>query len=436
MHVARDFVIGEFGAQIIDDFTLGNMGAFFCHDVGDRLFAFAGVGFTDDRSLLERGQLVEDFLDLAWVDIDPVDEEHVLLAVGDVEVAVGLAVSDVPGEQPAIADRLGGLLRFVPVTEHDITAADANFTDFAIGEDGAGIVLDADLDVGDCDADGASLPGTADGVKGDDGTGFAEAVTFDERDFEGFSELAKDLTGQGGGTTDAETQGEGLAFEAGGERAKELGDGGQQRGAVSDDLVQNVLGWMHGTDEHDGTADDQGQEQADAEHEAVEHGEQDHEPILVDGFEHLSATLDIMEEVPMGEHGTLGFAGGAAGIDDDGELVGFAIRSTHREALGNEGIGGGNGFDMEGVETVNLGFEGFEGGIHAFFADEHLDAGVFEDVFDLVGLEEVIDGHDDGTGFENADHAGDELGSVFEPDADAITGFDAQRMVELVRDPP
>lgn len=137
----------------------------------------------------------------------------------------------------------------------------------------------------------------------------------------------------------------------------------------------------------------------------------------------------------MGEHGTLGFAGRAAGVDDDGKLFGFAVGSTYGEILGNERIGGGNGFDVEGVKAVNLGFEGFEGGIHAFFADEHLDVGIFEDVFDLVGFEEVIDGHDDGTGFENADHAGDELGSIFEPDTDSVTGFDVPRLAELVRDP-
>jgi hypothetical protein len=50
-------------------------------------------------------------LDLGRVGVEPADDEHVLLAVGDPEVAALVEHPDVAGVQPALGvDRLGGLL--------------------------------------------------------------------------------------------------------------------------------------------------------------------------------------------------------------------------------------------------------------------------------------------------------------------------------------
>lgn len=66
-------------------------------DEGEGLFAFARVGQADDGGLAHAGKLVENFFDLAGIDIEAVDEEHVLLAIRDVEISVAVVVADVAG---------------------------------------------------------------------------------------------------------------------------------------------------------------------------------------------------------------------------------------------------------------------------------------------------------------------------------------------------
>ena len=45
------------------------------------------------------------------IDVEAARDDHVLLAVGDVQVALGVDVADVAGVQPAVDDGLGGLVR-------------------------------------------------------------------------------------------------------------------------------------------------------------------------------------------------------------------------------------------------------------------------------------------------------------------------------------
>ena len=58
--------------------------------------------------------------------------------------------------------------------------------------------------------------------------------------------------------------------------------------------------------------------------------------------------------------------------------------------------------------------------------DQDIDARVVQDVTDLGGLEEVVDGHDDRAGVQDAEEGGDEFGPVLEPEADAVAGLDAE----------
>ena len=57
------------------------------------------------------GECVDHLLDLAWEDVEALDEHHVLLAVGDEHEAVLVEVADVARVDEAVADGLRGLLR-------------------------------------------------------------------------------------------------------------------------------------------------------------------------------------------------------------------------------------------------------------------------------------------------------------------------------------
>ena len=92
---------------------------------------------------------VEELLDLARVDVLPAADDHVLDPAGDVDVAVGVHHRQVAGVHPAgRVDRLGGLLRLVPVAEHHRVAAGAQLAGLAAGQRPPGLrVDDLDLDV-------------------------------------------------------------------------------------------------------------------------------------------------------------------------------------------------------------------------------------------------------------------------------------------------
>src|SRR4051794_20509819 len=84
----------------------------------DGLLAPAGIRFADDGGLFHPGKLIKNLLNFTRVNVDAVDQEHVLLAVGDEIIAIGIPVTDVAGEQPPVTENFGGLFRLVPITKH------------------------------------------------------------------------------------------------------------------------------------------------------------------------------------------------------------------------------------------------------------------------------------------------------------------------------
>ena len=90
-------------------------------DLDDRLDLLAelGMGHADHGGVEHLGVGDEAVLDLDAVDVLAAADDHVLLAVGDEEVAVGVDLADVAGVEPAVADRLGGRLGLAPVAGHE-----------------------------------------------------------------------------------------------------------------------------------------------------------------------------------------------------------------------------------------------------------------------------------------------------------------------------
>ena len=378
---AGEFVLGEAFVAVAEDVFGVELGVGRGADEGNGEFAFAVGPAADDGGFGDAGILVEDFFDLARVDVHAVNEEHFFFAVDDEDVAVGVYPAHVAGVEPAVTQCDGVLVGLVPVAAHDVGAADDDLANGLGGEFGIGVVEDFDFDVGDGEADGAGFAHAVDGVERDDGRSFAEAVAFEEGESEFLAELVEGFAGQGSGTGDGEAEVEkpmNVEGDMGVDHGLEkMGDADEDGGAGTDDFLNGVVEWLDGFDEDDGGADAEGGEDADGEHEAVEHGQNEGEPVALGLAEDADATIDVGGEVGMGEHGTLGFAGGTGGVDDDGEVIELRFDKARLCGGGPVEVG-----QVEDADTFDLGGDFVEVGV----GDECGELAVVGDVLDFGGL--------------------------------------------------
>ena len=98
---SRDVLVGQRGAGADDDERV-------------RHLAPPLVGMADDGGLEDVGVFVEHALDLGGGDVLPAGDDHVLLAVLDVEEAVLVEPADVAGPEPAVDE---GALRGLGVCQ-------------------------------------------------------------------------------------------------------------------------------------------------------------------------------------------------------------------------------------------------------------------------------------------------------------------------------
>ena len=122
--------MGEQGAAVFDQLALGRGRAMREHHEGlDRLAPFL-VGHADHRDLGHRRVRAKRVLDLDRRDILAAGDDHILLAIGDGDVAVAVHRAAVASVEPTVLDRGFGCLGRLPVAiEHDIAARD----DFSAG---------------------------------------------------------------------------------------------------------------------------------------------------------------------------------------------------------------------------------------------------------------------------------------------------------------
>ena len=143
----------------------------------------------------------------------------------------------------------------------------------------------------------------------------------------------------------------------------------------------------------------------------------------------------------MREHRALGPAGRAGGVDDDRQVGLGAARATGAE-LWTSGFGLRCAWlPALPVARLRNSFKCGPGGLQravmrAQFGvgDQHVDAGVVQDVIHLVRLEEVVDRHHDRAGVQDAEQGRDELRAVLEPQPHPVAGLDAKVPLELVGD--
>ena len=178
--------------------------------------AVLGIGRPDRRRVPDGRVAVQHLVDLAGHDVLAAADDDVLLAIGDVHVAVGVDVADVARVEPAVGERRGGLLRPLLVAGHHVLAAQA---DLARGADADRLVVlveDREL-VADRDADRADPPVAVVLAEAPDAGRrmrierrvagrLGEAVALDDEELEPALEGALDLDRQWGGAADREAQ--------------------------------------------------------------------------------------------------------------------------------------------------------------------------------------------------------------------------------------
>ena len=95
------------------------------HDEGHRDFTPSFMGATDHSGLKNGGVLIEHALDFGAGDVLAARHDHVLESIDNVEIAVGVASSNVSGMEPTAGEGGGGGLRIAPIAfEHLGTAYD------------------------------------------------------------------------------------------------------------------------------------------------------------------------------------------------------------------------------------------------------------------------------------------------------------------------
>src|SRR5262245_51806484 len=73
---------------------------------------------TEHRHLTHVGMLRGDLLNIARIDLHATGDDHVFLAINEVEVAFVVEIAQIAGKNPALADRLRCQLRLLVVTRH------------------------------------------------------------------------------------------------------------------------------------------------------------------------------------------------------------------------------------------------------------------------------------------------------------------------------
>ncbi len=117
-------------------------------DPGAELFAIARVRHPKHLHVLHLRMAIEEFLDLAWIDVFATTNDHILDAPNDVTEPGLVEHGQIPGVHPARGiNRLGRALRIVPVAQHHQIAARAQFSRRATWHDAAVRIHNLGLDM-------------------------------------------------------------------------------------------------------------------------------------------------------------------------------------------------------------------------------------------------------------------------------------------------
>src|SRR5690242_8496039 len=133
-HRPRDLVVRHLAAGPGDEVVGGEDGTLPPYDIRLADLAQAVVRYADDRHVRDVGVEAEELFYLGGVGVEAADDEHVLDAVGDAEVAGRVQDAHVAGAQPAVrGEDAGGLLGVLEVAPHHVESAHQHLTRGARG---------------------------------------------------------------------------------------------------------------------------------------------------------------------------------------------------------------------------------------------------------------------------------------------------------------
>ena len=119
------------GEKGLEFFQRERLGAGAQFDEGLRRLAAIVVGDADHDHFLHRRMGVDRLLDHLRIDVEAAGDDHVLLAVDQIEIAVLVHVADIAG-QKAVADKgFRGFLGPAPISLGDVRTANADLADLA-----------------------------------------------------------------------------------------------------------------------------------------------------------------------------------------------------------------------------------------------------------------------------------------------------------------
>ncbi len=280
--------------------------------------------------------LKEHRFDVSGIDVVATGDDHVLLAVGDVEIALLVHIANVARVEPAGlavgvgAQGVGRLGGQVPIALHDLGAVHDDLADLADGQFLlAGLqVDDLEIGVGQGHADRVGL-GPVYGVHGDTGAGLGQAVGLQHLASGDGLELILDLGRQGGRRTHGEAQG-GEVVPISPREIEKADEHGRHAavigGLVGLDRFQHVDHVTGVGDLDHGLGIGHGDVEADRQAIAVKVGHDSQHDIL--GLPALGPYLEhggVGDQVIVAQLGAFGAAGGAAGVDEGRDLVGVDL---------------------------------------------------------------------------------------------------------------
>ena len=135
--VARHFVVGNLALAKGADVVLGHALAGLGDDPGAQLLAVAAVGHAHHLHVLHLGVAVEEFFDLARVEVLAAANHHVLDAPDDVHIALRVHHGQIAGVHKAlVVDGFAGFFGIAPIAVHDGIALGTQLARLARCHDG------------------------------------------------------------------------------------------------------------------------------------------------------------------------------------------------------------------------------------------------------------------------------------------------------------
>ena len=166
--------------------------------------------------------------------------------------------------------------------------------------------------------------------------------------------------------------------------------------------------------------------------EAVVEGHGGADAVLLGGAEGERDRHAVVEQVVVGEEDAFGGAGGAGGVLDVGDVVGCGGVAREIAAAGEHGVPGrlaepDDVFQGKGVAVARIVEDGAIVGAGVALAEEEgADAGLLEDVAELVRAVGGVDVDQDDAGAGGGVLHEDPLDAVAGPDAGAVAGRESE----------